>query len=96
MRPGFNVSARAIRRILWEDWDPIGCGVPEDEYDDYVWPVYRLLYDGADRAAIREYLLRTATETIGCPPITPHTKMGLETAADKLMAVTIDRGGERP
>ena len=24
-----------VRAILHGDWDPIGCGVPEDEYDDY-------------------------------------------------------------
>lgn len=90
MRYTFNATAMEIRKILWVDWDPIGCGVPEDEYDDYVGPVYALLRDGADRAAIHAYLMATASETIGCPPITPHTKAGLERAADKLMTVRVE------
>ena len=38
-----KAETRAINTILWQDWDPIGCGVPEDEYESYVWPVYKLL-----------------------------------------------------
>jgi len=85
----FNAAATSIRTILWRDWDPIGCGVPEDEYDDYVGPVYELLKRGADRARIHAYLLETATETIGVPPVTQHTRDGLERAVDKLMALNL-------
>ena len=57
----------AVRAILWRDWDPIGCGVPEDEYDDYVWPTLRLLQRGAPANEIAAYLRETAAQTIGCP-----------------------------
>jgi hypothetical protein len=50
----------AVRRILWEDWDPIGCGVPEDEYDDYVPDVVRLLLEGADPEVLERHLRETA------------------------------------
>ena len=38
-----------VRAILHDEWDPIGCGVPEDEYDSYAWPVLALLQRGAQR-----------------------------------------------
>lgn len=34
-----------VRAILWTEWDPIGCGVPEDEYDAYVGPIATMLTD---------------------------------------------------
>ena len=51
-----KAEARAINTILWKDWDPIGCGVPEDEYESYVWPVYKLLIDGKEPDAVADYL----------------------------------------
>lgn len=74
-----------IRAILHGDWDPIGCGVPEDEYDSYVWPVLRLLMQRAPRAELKAYLVETANVTIGCP--VPDER--LETVLDKLMALGV-------
>ena len=54
----------AINTILWRDWDPIGCGVPEDEYGNYVWPVYKLLIEGKPRPEIEAYLRWAADENI--------------------------------
>jgi len=51
-----KAEARAINTILWTDWDPIGCGVPEDEYESYVWPVYKLLIDGKGAGEVADYL----------------------------------------
>ncbi len=59
-----KAEARAINAILWRDWDPIGCGVPEDEYESYVWPVYKLLIEGKPRAEIEAYLRWAADENI--------------------------------
>lgn len=56
-----------MRKILWQDWDPIGCGVPQDEYDDYVGPVMRLLSERKPAAELADYLRVTAAETICCP-----------------------------
>jgi hypothetical protein len=39
-------SIRSVRRVLLEDWDPIGIrDVPQasDEYDSYVMPIYGIL-----------------------------------------------------
>ncbi|MEJ0058787.1 MAG: hypothetical protein WDM79_03985 [Terricaulis sp.] len=62
-----KAETQAIGQILWEDWDPIGCGVPRDEYDSYVWPVYKLLIDGEGRDAVAGYLRYVADEYITCP-----------------------------
>ena len=78
-----TANFRSVRDILWRDWDPIGCGVPEDEYDDYVGPTLRLLLDGKPRAEIAEYLRVTAAETIQCP-VSEET---LTVVVDKLLAL---------
>ena len=62
-----SADFRSIRKILWEEWDPIGCGVPADEYDDYVGPTLRLLIEKAPRDAVAAYLRETAADAIGCP-----------------------------
>ena len=80
-----KAEARAINTILWRDWDPIGCGVPEDEYESYVWPVYKLLIDGAPREEVAACLRRMEDEqiTIGAP------EERLNRAVDKLLALGI-------
>jgi len=53
---------------LLKVWDPIGIAdVPraQDEYDDYVWPVYDLLVNGADDQQITAYLLHVVNELMG-------------------------------
>ena len=57
-----------VRKILWEEWDPIGCGVPEDEYDSYVWPVVGKVHHGASLEEVANYLSEVRTETIGMGP----------------------------
>jgi hypothetical protein len=47
---------KAIRDVLLRDWDPIGCGVPEDEYDSYIPSILNLLLQGADAQQISDYL----------------------------------------
>lgn len=54
-----------ISRILWEDWAPIGCGVPPDEYDSYVCGVYRVLASGASQETLVEHLRRVERSSIG-------------------------------
>ncbi len=66
-RAGVRTSFEQVQEILHADWDPIGCGVPLDEYDSYVWPVLKLLTANATREEIASYLRHTANETIGCP-----------------------------
>lgn len=78
-----KAQAAAIRKILHQDWDPIGCGVPEDEYDSYLWPVLRLLQDGAARDDIADYLRTAARESMSCT--VPEQRLSL--VLDALMAL---------
>lgn len=56
-----------VQAVLHADWDPIGCGVPLDEYDSYAWPVVRLLQQGAGREAIARHLRWASDEQMQCP-----------------------------
>ncbi len=56
----------AVREILWRDWDPIGCGVPRDEYDSYIPDVLRLLRAGASGDALAVHLRTVAREAMSC------------------------------
>jgi hypothetical protein len=78
-----KAESAEIRKILHQDWDPIGCGVPEDEYDSYIWPVYGLLMRGAGRDEIASYLRWAADVNIACP--VPEPKLAL--VVDKLLAL---------
>jgi len=84
-----KAEARAINTILWRDWDPIGCGVPEDEYESYVWPLYKLLIECGSRAEIETYLRETA-EGMGVK--SPENRLG--PVVDKLLALNIAGNGE--
>lgn len=88
MRRDTKAETRAINAILWRDWDPIGCGVPEDEYESYVWPVYRLLINNAPREAIADYLRETADQatSVAVPEIR------LQLVVDKLLALGVEQG----
>jgi hypothetical protein len=79
-----------IRRILLDDWDPIGVkDVPEaqDEYDSYVGQVYRKIADSTCSFPIAQLLARIETERMGLgdrPPLT------LEPVAQKLAALATE------
>jgi len=52
-------GARELRRILMEEWDPIGVRrIPEaaDEYDTYLGPLASRLREGAPAETIADYL----------------------------------------
>jgi hypothetical protein len=42
-RRDWKADVDAIRSILMSEWDPIGCGVPDDEYDSYIPEIYNLM-----------------------------------------------------
>jgi hypothetical protein len=74
-----------VRAILHDEWDPIGSGAPEDEYDSYAWPVLALLLRGAPRSEIEDYLRRAADEAMQCP--VPEARLAL--VLDHLMALVL-------
>lgn len=72
-RRALSSAARSVSRFL-DDWDPIPVydepgGPAPGEYDDLVWPVTRLLVDGAPTEDIADRL-RRGVEGYGipCPP----------------------------
>ena len=56
-----------IRRILWEDWDPIGVNQsgPNDEYDSYAFQVFAMLNEGSGETQVADYLKWAATGNMG-------------------------------
>ncbi len=78
-----SVTFRAVHVILWQDWDPIGCGVPDDEYDDYVPAVVAMLTQGKGRDDVAAYLRATAADALACPV----DEEGLTRTLDKLFAL---------
>jgi hypothetical protein len=56
----------SIRQVLYRDWNPIGVdSLPEDEYDSYIGPVYRILSGSRSEQELIEFLFRTERDTIG-------------------------------
>ena len=81
-----KASFEKVRAILHGEWDPIGCGVPLDEYDSYCWPVLALLEREAGRGEVETYLRWAADENMQCP--VPEKR--LASVLDKLMALDLD------
>jgi hypothetical protein len=73
-----------VRAILHGEWDPIGCGVPLDEYDSYCWPVLKLLMAKASRAEVEAYLVEAAKGMMS-----PVPEKRLNSVLDRLMALEI-------
>jgi hypothetical protein len=76
---------RAVERILWEIWDPIGLsdsGGPEDEYDSYAGPVFSMLFtQGASADALASHLLQVATEHMGLTDMPSLSRCCFDAAA---------------
>ena len=58
----------AIRRVLMAEWDPIGCGVPDDEYDSYIPVIYRLLQERVSAIQLSVHLQELETKEMGLQP----------------------------
>lgn len=72
-----------VRAILHGEWDPIGCGVPPDEYDSYAWPVLAMLQRNATREEVETYLRWAADEAMRSPVLPQR----LASVLDTLMAL---------
>lgn len=75
-----------VRAILHGEWDPIGCGVPIDEYDSYAWPVLAMLQRKADRGEVEAYLRWAADEAMQSP--VPPAR--LAAVIDRLMTLEVE------
>lgn len=85
MKREAKAEARAINAILWRDWDPIGAAAPADEYESYVWPVYKLLREDKPRQDIAAYLRWAADEDM----IAPVAEERLNKVVDKLLSLEL-------
>lgn len=80
-----KASFDQVREILHGEWDPIGCGVPLDEYDSYAWPVLALLQRKAGREEVETYLRWAADEAMSSP-VPPQR---LVSVLDRLLALDV-------
>lgn len=56
----------SIRQVLYHDWQPIPVAdLPEDEYDSYIAPAYRILTGSRSEKELIEYLFRLEGDSIG-------------------------------
>jgi hypothetical protein len=55
----------AIRKVLMSEWDPIGCGAPDDEYDGYIPVIYRLMQARVSVEELASHLTNIETESMG-------------------------------
>ena len=55
MNPDLKPEVAEVSRWLHSHWDPIGCGVPDIEYESYALLLYGLLLHGAtaEEVAVR-------------------------------------------
>jgi hypothetical protein len=65
-----RINRARVRRILRDDWNPIGLdpNEAEDEYDAYADKIYvMLMHEGASEQTISSYLFKVVIERIGLP-----------------------------
>jgi hypothetical protein len=77
-----------VQKALNEHWDPIGVADQvDDEYDNYVGTICRMLTDRrVSQRAIRDYLYTNATVNMGLTS-NPHVVKGCEKAAAVLVGL---------
>lgn len=46
-------------------WDPIGCGVPDDEYDSYIPVIYRFMQERTTVDELASHLQKLETISMG-------------------------------
>lgn len=62
-RPRFDIGK--LREIGFEQWDPIGVPVPEDEYDTYLLKAAGNLWNGEGVEKVAEYLVKVEVDWMG-------------------------------
>ena len=81
-------GSSGVRRLLMDDWDPIGVAqIPEavDEYDAYVGVVGRMLHEGAAAEELESYLRGVREDHMGLGP-SPSGREGDSEVARRLTA----------
>lgn len=77
----------SIRQVLYHDWHPIPVAdLPEDEYDRYIAPVYRILIGSRSEEELVECLFSLECDTIGIQCESPEQ---LRPVARKLLELDV-------
>ena len=67
---------KAVAKILWEKWDPIGVNDGDnewdDEYDSYVPHIFRLAIEGKDAIRIAQSLSLSVEQNMGLGSARDH------------------------
>jgi hypothetical protein len=81
-----NEITTRVRRVLWEEWDPIHIrklNAPADEYDSYIPGLVKLLQIGASARELTAHLVQIEDNEMGLTP--NHSRA--ERAAAMLVAL---------
>ena len=78
----------AIRQVLFDDWDPIGVNdiAPDDEYDRYIGPDWRILATTRSEQDLIQFLNRVAQHDM-CLSATPPEE--LQAVVNKLLLIDV-------
>lgn len=60
-----KIRLEPLREIGFRDWDPIGVGVPADEYDTYLLKAAGQIANGRSDDAVADYLVSVEVEEMG-------------------------------
>src|SRR6266571_2272334 len=81
----------SIRQILYQDWNRIrfAGSLPEDEYDSYIAPVYRILAGSRSEQELIEFLFRTDEDIMGATRTPSEHYEQLRPVARKLLELDV-------
>jgi hypothetical protein len=65
-------ALRRVKRLLYEDWNPLGVYVPADEYDSYALQLFGRLKRGASAEEAANYLASVQVEWLEEPVTQEH------------------------
>jgi hypothetical protein len=88
----FKHVSRAVNRILFEHWDPLGVREaegPEDEYLSYVPQLIGRVQQGASDAELAGYLAEVESRQMGLSVLPPSQRMAV---AARVRAAVMERG----
>ncbi len=83
-----KAALKSLKRLFWTDWDPIGCGIPDDEYDTYAIRAFGLLKNGSSVDELADYLTSVEVDEIGLTPVSgsKERNITIAKAAAKIVA----------
>jgi hypothetical protein len=88
-------AIQAVRRTLWEIWDPIGVShkvEAKTEYDSYAPSITGMLLRGCTPRELEAHLARLETDEMGLPDRPPSARSDTITA---LLALRLETMGGR-